>query len=156
MKATICVGISGSGKSTWAERQWDSKQDYPTKVINRDETRWALSGKLGWNGPNRYKFDKEIEKAVTSVNLQKIYDAAIEGKDIIIADTNLNEINRRGLEEACAELGYEVEIREFPISFQEACKRDAARGIFSVGEAVLMKQWTQWVKYHEEKQQGAW
>lgn len=149
------MGISASGKSTWADIE-SLREQFGCKIINRDSTRWELSGKLGWNGDNAYKFNKETEKAVTSVNLQKIHDAATKGFNIIISDTNLNEINRRGLEECCAELGYEVEIKEFPISFQEACKRDAQRGIFSVGEAVLTKQWEQWIKYHEEKQQGAW
>lgn len=155
MKAIICVGISGSGKSSWATT-YACRSMHPTAIINRDETRWELSGKRGWNGPTRYKFDKEIEKAVTSTNLQKIYDAAVAGKDIIIADTNLNEIDRGGLEECCAELGYEIEIKAFPISFPEALKRDKGRGIYAVGERALMDQWCKWVKYWEDKSEGNW
>lgn len=156
MKAIITVGVSSSGKSTWAAQQWDSKQDYPVKVINRDSTRWTLSGKMGWNGPNKYRFDKEIEKAVTECNYTRMLDAAADQQDIIISDTNLNPIFRERLIQSLQVFGYEVEIKEFPISFQEACRRDAQRGIFSVGEGVLMKQWEMWVKYHQDKGEGMW
>lgn len=156
MKAIITVGISGSGKSTWAERQWDSVQDYPFKVINRDDTRWTLSGKRGWNGDNAYKFYHVVEDSVTLLNYQKMCEAAERKRDIIIADTNLNPKTRNKLIRQCQELGYEVEIKEFPISFPEALKRDAQRGIFAVGEDVLKKQWEQWVQYHQDKGEGMW
>lgn len=157
MKCIITVGISNSGKSTFAENLQHTDGDNSTWVIiNRDSTRWGLSGREGWNGPNAYKFHSSVEDAVTEVNAQKMYDAAIESRDIIIADTNLNPKTRNKLIKQCEELGYEVEIKEFPISLQEACKRDATRGIYSVGEAVLMKQWSAWVKYHEEKGGGMW
>lgn len=42
------------------------------------------------------------------------------------------------------------------ISYQEALRRDATRGIFSVGEKVLAKQWEMWVKYWEDKGGGMW
>lgn len=150
MKAVICVGISGSGKTTWANEEVDGI------VINRDDTRWEVSGKRGWNGSNAYKFDKFWEDMVTIKNYQALKECAENSTDVIISDTNLNTKFRNKLIEQCAKLGYEVEIKEFPISFQEACKRDKERGIYAVGEAVLMKQWESWIKYHEEEQQGAW
>lgn len=154
MKAIITVGISGSGKSTWAARQWDSKQDYPVKVINRDNTRWFLTGKRGWQGSNAYKFHSSVEDAVTAWNEDLMNIAANRGLDIIIADTNLNPKTRAKLIRQCQELGYEVEIKEFPISYQEALRRDEQRGIYAVGEAVLARQWEAWIKYHEDKQSG--
>lgn len=156
MRAYITVGISGSGKSTWAARQWDSKQDYPIQVINRDSMRWLLSGYEGWNGPNKYNFNSIIETSVTALNYQCMVEAAACGKDIIIADTNLNPKTRNRIIRQCTELGYEVVIKEFPISFQEACRRDKERGIYAVGEEVLKKQWEQWILYWQEKEQGAW
>lgn len=148
MKAIITVGVSASGKSTWTEQQ-DAYE------INRDKLRWQLTGKLGWSGDNAYKFSSKVEKEVTEVAQHLLQEVAKEGEDVIISDTNLNPKFREQLIQECKALGYQVEIKEFPISFQEACQRDKERGIFSVGEEVLKRQWEQWVKYHEGKG-GTW
>ena len=151
MKAILTVGVSGSGKSTWAKSCLSCGWDKFIKVINRDDARWEYSGRRGWNGPNAYSFNNRIEAHVTARNHDKMVRAALEGLDIIIADTNLNPKTRNKLIRQCQELGYEVEIKEFPISFPEALRRDKGRGIFSVGEEVLKKQWEQWINYHMEK-----
>jgi predicted kinase len=149
MKAIITVGISGSGKSTWAEQQANAFE------INRDKLRWQITGKHGWSGENAYKFSSKVETEVTRVAEEHLHTVAKYGEDVIISDTNLNPKFRQKLIETCKGLGYEVEIKEFPISFQEALKRDKERGIFSVGEEVLKKQWEQWIKYNEKKG-GTW
>ncbi len=157
MKAFICVGISGSGKSTFANTLQHTDGDNSTwQIINRDETRWLLSGKRGYNGPNAYKFYSTIERDVTDYNERRIEECAADGVDIIISDTNLNSVFREKLIGKCKALGYDVQIEEFPISFQEACKRDKQRGIYAVGEDVLMKQWNDWCKYHQDKGEGMW
>lgn len=154
MKAIITVGVSGSGKSTWSRSMMSEYTEGSNFVdINRDFYRWAYAGKNGWK---TYKFTQESEAYVTVRCEQKLFDAAFEGKDVIVSDTNLNPKFRNKLVAQLKQYGYEVEIKEFPISFQEACRRDKERGIYSVGEVVLMKQWEMWVKYHEDKQQGAW
>jgi predicted kinase len=150
MKAILTVGISASGKSTWSESQNN------VVVINRDDMRWAISGCKGWNRPNAYRFNSVVEKSVTLLNDQKLFECADEGLDVIIADTNLNPHLRNKLIARCKELGYDVEIKEFPITFQEACRRDKERGIFAVGEEVLKKQWESWIEYHKSKGEGQW
>ena len=42
-KLTITIGISGSGKSTWAHEQW-SKDPKNTVLISRDKIRELLFG----------------------------------------------------------------------------------------------------------------
>lgn len=149
MKATITVGISGSGKSTWAEQQPNAFE------INRDKLRWQVTGCIGWSGDNAYKFSSKIETDVTNIAEGHLIAVAKMGEDVIISDTNLNPKFRQKLIATCQGLGYIVQIKEFPISFQEALERDKGRGIFSVGNEVLKRQWEQWVKYNEE-QGGTW
>lgn len=149
MKATITVGISGSGKSTWAEQQPNAFE------INRDKLRWQVTGCIGWAGDNAYKFSSKVETDVTNIAEGHLIAVAKMGEDVIISDTNLNPKFRQKLIATCQGLGYTVEIKEFPISFQEALERDKERGIFSIGEQVLKRQWEQWIKYNEE-QGGTW
>lgn len=46
--------------------------------------------------------------------------------------------------------GYEFEVKEFPISLEEAIERDSKRKN-SVGEDVIRKQYKQWLEYLESK-----
>lgn len=146
MRALITVGISGSGKTTFAEQLlYDEPSDWVN--INRDSTRWVLTGKKGWNGASAYKFNKQDENLVTQLNNQSLYEAARNGMNILVSDTNLNPHHRETLIVLLAGLGYKVEIKEFPISFPEALKRDKERGIYAVGEDVLKRQWDSWIAY---------
>ena len=146
MKAIITVGISASGKSTWAtEKMIESGSRW--FITCRDDLRWTVSGVIGWKD---YKFNKKTEKEVTELQEAQIKFLATDKHDIIIADTNLNPKTRNRLIDLCTSLGYEVEIKEFPITLEEAWKRDQFRGVFSVGRDVIYKQWQQWLEYKGE------
>jgi len=145
LKAILTIGISGSGKSTWASLQYN---EFDYEIINRDNLRWQISGTTGWKD---YKFNKKIEKAVTEAQEALIVECAKYGNNIIIADTNLNPATRERLIKLCESLGFEVEIKEFPITLEEAWKRDQFRGVFSVGRDVIYKQWQQWLDYKGER-----
>lgn len=147
MKATLTVGISGSGKSTWAEAQRNAAGSC-VYVSNRDTLRWQISGKTGWK---EYKFNRATEDAVTAMQKDSITLAAKGGRDVIIADTNLNPKTRNSLAQFCQELGYEVIELAFPIMLEEAWKRDQFRGEFAVGRDVLYKQWQAWLDYTGRK-----
>jgi predicted kinase len=140
MKCTLTVGISGSGKTTWA----NDKEQSRSVNINRDDVRFALTGAKGWK---EYKFNKTIENRVTEINKEKIVVAVSSGLDVIISDTNLNPRTRKELTTFCESLGYEVSIKEFPITLEEAWNRDRFRGNFAVGRDVLQKQWESWIQY---------
>lgn len=145
MKAFLTVGVSASGKSTWAKEHANK-----TKAIitNRDDLRFSLTGCSGWGD---YKFNKDIENTVTALQHTTIRSAASLKKDIIIADTNLNETFRKVLVDLCVAQGFEVVIKEFPVSLEEAWKRDSLRGN-GVGRDVIFKQYQQWMKYIGRKQ----
>lgn len=75
------------------------------------------------------------------------YRQAIAQKsDIIVADTNLNPFYREQLISLLKTVGYTVEIKEFPVTLEEAWKRDAFR-TNGVGKDVIYKQYQEWLKY---------
>jgi predicted kinase len=132
MKAILTVGIPASGKTSWAWTQVASR-------IERDELREEMFGRP-------YKFSKEREKAVTEQQHQLITSCAALGEDIIISDTNINPKTRKSLQGFLEGLGYEVELKFFPISYEQAVKRDLQRDR-SVGANVI---WTMFKSYNEQ------
>ena len=64
----------------------------------------------------------------------------------ILIYTNLNPKIRNFWKEYAKKNGYEFEIIEFPITLEEAIKRDRLRQN-GVGEKVLYKQYQQWLEY---------
>lgn len=137
MKAIITVGVSASGKTTWAK-------EYAMKnkaiISNRDDLRFSLTGASGWG---EYKFDKKMEELISYIQMETVIKAFHMGKDVVIADTNLNPTIRDKWAMTCENLGYEVEIKPFPITLEEAWKRDTLRAN-GVGRDVIYKQWQQW------------
>lgn len=142
-KAIFTVGVSASGKTTWAE----SQVGYVN--INRDDIRFQhiCNGIRSWSV---YKFSKANEQKVTSIQTAMLSDAIVAGKDIIISDTNLNPKNYRWMCLAFENAGYEIEFKFFPISYEEALKRDAGR-INPVGQQVIARQFEQWNKLYGDK-----
>lgn len=145
MKAILTVGISASGKSCWA-REYAKK--HKAIISNRDDLRFSLTGCSGWG---EYKFDKKIETVITNQEYNLAYNAAQLGKDFIVSNTNLNETTRNEWVEYLKNFGYEVEINRFPITLEEAWKRDSLR-VNGVGRDVIYKQWKQWLKFIGRKQ----
>lgn len=142
-QAILTVGISSSGKTTWAEKFVSENPSWVN--INRDDVRFTLftNGVRDWG---KYKFSKGNENRVTEVCNQKIYDAAAEMKDIIISDTNLNSNTRNRLTEILYNLGYDVSFKVFDISFEEACKRNNQRE-GGISQTTLYTQYQNYLKY---------
>lgn len=140
MKAFLTVGVSASGKTTWANEL--IRQGW--RDINRDWIRFNLV-KPGANWSN-YKFNKTNEKAVTELQGKMIMESWTAGENIIISDTNLNAGTRQGLIKKLEDLGYEVELKTFPITFELAIKRDNLRAN-GVGQEVIYRQFQNWNDY---------
>lgn len=151
-RAILTVGISASGKTTWAKKFAEDNNGY---VLSRDDIRREiLSFQHG-----RPITDKELwklwnwknETEVTSWYEERL-KVAIESNEysyVILADTNLNPKFRKSLISTIENLySIPLEIREFPISKEEAIRRDSLRDS-SVGEQVIEKQFDQWVQYLE-------
>ena len=136
MKAEILIGVSASGKTTYATVM----EGYTN--TSRDEIRFGVVAK-GKNWTN-YKFSKENEDKVTKIQHQMIEDCAKHGENIVIADTNLNPSVRQKMVEKLRQCGYEVSYVMFQVSKANCIERDSHRGVFSVGEEVIEKQWVNW------------
>lgn len=140
MKAFVTVGVSASGKTTFANEL--VKQGF--QDINRDYIRFNIVCP-GSNWSN-YKFNGKNEKAVTEVHDRMIMESWSRGENIVISDTNLNEGRRNNLIKKLQDLGYYVEIKEFHVNQETACKRDRLRAN-GVGEGVIYRQFKDWNDY---------
>ena len=76
----------------------------------------------------------QLERAYIKASLEL-------GKDVIIADTNVNQRFRDNLVQYCNRLGADVVLTFFPIELDEAILRDSRRGAASVGADVIIRQY---------------
>lgn len=145
-KFYLTVGVSASGKTTWANEQLknDEQNGISTININRDDIRFnhVLPGS-NWT---TYKFTKARETEVSEIALQQFNNAVEMNYNIIVSDTNLNPTYRDAWINRAIVAGYEVIIKEFPITLEEAWKRDAARGN-GVGQTTIYQQYKLWQEY---------
>jgi predicted kinase len=147
MKAIITVGVSASGKSTWAKQQ---ARKTGALISNRDDLRFALTGSCGWP---EYDFDNTVEFLVTQLQRHTLHNnSTTYRKDVIIADTNLKLSKRSFLVDLCIGWGYEVEVKPFLITLEDAIGRDNNRHINSrVGRKVIEQQYKQWLEFYGEE-----
>lgn len=124
-KVILTVGIPASGKSTWAIAE---AKKTGAMIVCRDDIRKMLG--LGWN---------EDENKVTKVAYCLIKGLLESGHDFIVADTSINKRNREIMIKyimLCSKQLASVELKFFPISITEACRRDDLREA-RVGPSVI-------------------
>lgn len=137
----LCIGISASGKSTYA-KELVEKQGWVE--VNRDNARFTLfcEGVQDWG---RYKFSKAKEEEVTAYCLNLFQEAVDAGKDVVVSDTNLKQKYHDYWQKLAEGAGYEFQVEYFPVSLEEAWKRDERRPN-SVGRNVISRQWKDWLE----------
>lgn len=141
MRATLTVGISASGKSTWAREQSNTRAACD---INRDWIRFNIvAPDATWA---TYKFTRAREDEVTRIQEDMIMAAWGMGQDVVISDTNLSPKVRARLTQLLTDIGYDVDIKAFPVTFEEAYKRDNLRAN-GVGKDILYTQWLAWNEF---------
>ena len=137
----LTIGISGSGKTTWAE---NFKAQYPTKnvvIVERDVIRESLKPGSTFQRNVSHKFEDEITKAQ-----QKLILNAVNAKVdfILISDTNLNTTYRNALEEflenRCGITNVERNIMEDSYDLELCLKRNNKRPRV-VDREVVIRQW---------------
>lgn len=134
MKAEILIGVSSSGKTTYAM----TMDDYA--IVCRDDIRFGqvMPYAYGWK---EYSFSKENENRVTTIHVAQMDRCAELGQDLIVADTNLSKKSRRKLIKYLQELGYTVELTIINLPLEICIERDSFRGARSVGEEIIRQQW---------------
>ena len=151
MKAIVTVGISASGKTTWAESFVKTnggviicRDDVRTEILESRLGRKLEAGEL-WK---LWKF--KDENLVNDVVSAKLASAAGSGDDVIIADTNLSAQRNTTLKNSLEDIGYDVEFKYFDISVEDAWKRDRAR-FNTVGHEVIYRQYMQYCELTKKK-----
>lgn len=130
---TLTLGISASGKTTWAEEVCKATG---AVNVNRDDARQELFGPFKWG---EYEFTQGNEKAVTRLCKERALVAILQGKDIIVSDTNLSHQTRETWEAIAKENNVSLTYKVFNILLKEAVERDSNREM-SVGKKVLSRQ----------------
>jgi predicted kinase len=147
MKAIITVGVSASGKSTFAREYVQANPD--AIKIDRDDLRFSLRCAMSWG---EYQFNKKVERMVTLAHEAMITFAGKHCMDVVIAETSLTPKTRARLVQLLKAAGYsKITFKDFPITLEEAIERDSKRQ-YSVGESVIRKQYVQWLEYLQSKE----
>ena len=137
-KLTIMRGVSGSGKSTWAESQPNAL------VVSRDRIRAAM---FGSNDQDYYQCDKDVLRAkedlVTSIQDASIASGLRAGMHVIVDNTNVRPKYIKSIVDIGFKAGAEVEVKVIDVPVSVALQRNAARkaaGGRLVPEKVIREQ----------------
>lgn len=136
---TILKGLPASGKSTWAREQVLAKPG-SVKRVNKDELRQMLD--CG-------HWSKSNEKFVLNLRDSIIADALIDGKHVIVDDTNLDpkhEETIRSIAKAGRDIKVIINDSFLQVPIDVCIERDAARGDKSVGEKVIRDMAARYLK----------
>lgn len=135
-KLTILRGLSGSGKSTWAEAQPGAV------IVSRDRLRVAMFGSDGVDYYQRHDL-RACEDAITAVEHAAIDAALRAGKDVISDNTNIEVKYMKPIAKIGYERGAQVQTRVFDVPVETAIERNKKRaeiGGRDVPETTIRKQ----------------
>lgn len=140
MMVYATVGISGSGKTTWA-RAYVAKHP-GTVLIDTDALREELWGNAA---------DQRNGAEVFRVAYQRMNEALADGHDVVFCATSTTLKARNALREAIAVKKTKVVFVWFPVKLETCLERNAARERV-VPEAVIRRQYKQFE--HFEANEG--
>jgi predicted kinase len=146
LTVTICKGLPASGKSTWAKNK-ASKSNGHTKRVNKDDLRAMLDGG---------KWSKSNEKYILKTRNSLIRSILIEGRNVIVDDTNLLEKHTSDIKQIAKEISTTIN-RDIAVGIMdftdvdpiECIRRDNARAN-GVGHKVIMDMYNKYLKPKEE------
>lgn len=145
-KIIALCGISGSGKSTYAQKLVHSNFDKIVRV-NRDKIREMIYGYTEADVKYYYNLGNLhiLEEQVTEVEDTLIESFLAKGKIVVVDATHLQRkyLNRFN------KFNVSVEVVYFDIELEEALSRNNQRER-KVGESVIRKQYEQYKKLRNE------
>lgn len=110
---TLTVGLPGCGKSTWAKEALKTAKS-KTVNVNLDDIRETMAG-----SHQNYKFRKDNEQYVQSVQCSSAEVAAQNKWNIIVSDTNLNPVVRDKWKAFAKTHGYTYKEQNFFTEFKK-------------------------------------
>lgn len=135
-KIIITIGISGSGKSTWAE-SYVKTAETPTVIVSRDNLRMSLFG-LNPKTYNEYFAHPDLRKRedkITKFHDEQIWYALRNGFDVVADNTHLRE----SYIYAYKMFGVKLQVHAIDVNTQTAICRDFDRDR-TVGYGVIERQ----------------
>lgn len=132
---TMCRGLPGSGKSTWAAKE---AQKTSATVVNKDDIRKELTA-------NGWKWSNENERDVIAIRDSRIGGALKAGFSVISSDCNFGK-HKLSLKALADKYGAEFVVKDFTAVPLETCiERDSRRTEGKVGADVIKKMYNQYI-----------
>lgn len=138
-------GLPASGKTTLARMMMSAKPNM-YKRINRDDLRAMLDGGV-WSGSN--------EKFIKKLRDHLIIQALLDGKHVIVDDTNLAPANEVRFRQLASEFNKEhddsvsVQVIESTATLEQCILRDSDRP-HPVGEVIIRRMHRQFIEKLED------
>lgn len=157
------VGVSGSGKSTWARKQY--LKDPTVRIVERDQIRFTMKHLLNYDKDPSWdtnKWNWKFWNWKLEDRVQELWKESIETllkndlvETIIVSDTNLNQTYLQKNIDWLKELAPDVKVRfrYFPIEFYDAVNNDRMRGNYSVGYSTIARQIESWNRMNLQEHQ---
>ena len=127
-KLTLCRGLPGAGKSTWAREQIEEAEPGTLVSVSRDQLGRMLHGAR--------LHEQVTERQITRVQHVLVESLLRAGTGVIVDDTNLKMRTLRDLAEVGWRSGAVVVVKDFTATVDECIARDAERA-HRVGEDTI-------------------
>lgn len=143
-KIILTIGISNSGKTTWAKQFIKENPMYVN--LNRDDMRIALFCDGDERNYHTYAFSKSKEDCITDVIMAHAKYAISNGQGIIVSDTNLNPKTRNLWKRIAADNDMEYEEVVFDTPLHVCLSRNQKR-VITLPKRVLVQQYVSYRKF---------
>jgi len=130
----FCVGLPGSGKTTWAKQFCLDNPNYVR--INKDDLRILLGNP---------KYSRDFEDLVLNIEREMGLAILWTGKSLIVDDTNFSKIHYKYWKRISDIKGISFTEKYFDTPVEECIRRDSEREK-SVGIDVIMNMYEKYVK----------
>lgn len=142
-KIIILRGVSGSGKSTYAQKLHD-EEGYD--IVSRDAMRLKLLGPDGLEKYFEHGMDYFLEEFITQKETRKLVGLIRKGHNVVIDNTHIKLAYIQSLVNLFDDLGVcpaDVEIVEFVVTKEVARERCDQRDKKPISDRVLKRQFSE-------------